>query len=220
MMSWIFIVPITVGLGVFLWRFCKLSQRAALPMCAALTLALAGYAWQGQPLLQDAPGEKSSERLAGIDELLLLRKKMERNFTASTAWLTLSDSYSRKGDFATATQFINIGLLKNPKDGDLWAALGLQLMLANGGSIGEPAKLAFEKAKTHRPEGVAVAYFEGLNLVLKGEFLEAQVKWKSIMGLANDDEMWKPTVDAQLNKLDQLIALQNAEKRATENAKK
>jgi hypothetical protein len=72
-----------------------------------------------------------------------------------------ADSFARSGDYRLAAAFIQSGLKKQPKNGDLWQVSGVVLMLASDGELSEPAKLAFDRARIYAPRNAAPVYFEG-----------------------------------------------------------
>ena len=175
-------------------------------IAAALVLALAGYATQGHPELAAKPAHPIQAQLDAADALLAMRADMDQSFGQAKKWLVPADSFARSGDYRLAAAFIQSGLKKQPKNGDLWAGLGVVLMLASDGELSEPAKLAFDRARIYAPRNAAPVYFEGLSDLFKGKPLVALQKWEGLLKTASASAKWRKPLESQIGGLKQMLS--------------
>lgn len=175
------------------------------PVAAAVVLGLAGYAWQGQPQLSAAPAKQMPSELKAADALLSMRASMDASYGVGQQWLVLADSYARDGNYKFAAAYINAGLRKYPNDGDMWAGLGVVLMLSGDGKMSPPAEMAFANARKFRPTNRAPDYFAGLEDLFDGRPLETVKTWQGLVDNAPDKAIWKPKVESQLNGLKAML---------------
>ncbi len=214
MTIWIAIAGAAAVLFAVIIRLGKLPRPTWEPLAAALVLALAGYAWQGRPNLAASPAQPLAAKNQETALLIDMRASMDRNFGTANQWLVMSDAFARKGDYPLAASLLQAGLNKNPRSADLWAALGLQLMLASNGKISAPAQFAFDKTRSMSPAQPAPDYFEGLAALFDGRPDETLVKWRALYDRAPADAKWKPTLESQLKRVEAVAAA--IEQRRTE----
>jgi cytochrome c-type biogenesis protein CcmH len=100
-----------------------------------------------------------------------------------------------------AAAILQSGIKKNPESADLWAALGVVLMLAGEGQITPPAKMAFVKARALSPKHPVPGYFEGLEVLFKGDLKKAISLWESVMANTPEKAKWRPRLESQLRGL-------------------
>jgi cytochrome c-type biogenesis protein CcmH len=174
-------------------------------VAAAAVLGLAGYAWQGQPQLAAAPAKLMPSELQAADSLLSMRASMDASYGVGQQWLILSDSYARDGNYKMAAALINAGLKKYPRDGDMWAGLGVVLLLAGDGKMSPPAEMAFANARKFNPINRAPDYFTGLVQMFEGRPLETVRIWQGLIDKAPDKAVWKPKVESQLTGLKTML---------------
>ncbi len=218
MNAWIVIAPAALILCVAIIMVGRLPRRLW-EMCAAfLVLGLAGYAFQGKPHLAAAPAQPIMRDNAAAAQLIKLREQMAPTFASAKNWTILGDSMARQGNYKLAMSVVGSGLKEQPKNADLWAALGLYAMLANNGRIGAPSELAFAKARKFNPNLAAPDYFEGLNALADRQILETLNKWDAALEKAPSDSQWAGTVRGQRASL--FRALQrNMQRRDAENTR-
>ena len=153
---------------------------------AAVLLGMTGYALQGRPSASSSPGKPLAGSEVAATQLVDIRADMDQNFGGAKRWLITADSY------------IQSGLRSDPKNADLWSALGLQLMLASDGQLSAPAELAFDKARAIRPNYPAPYYFVGLARMLSGDLDGAILLWEKTLSLATPNAKWKGVLESQL----------------------
>lgn len=175
-------------------------------LAAVTVLAFAGYVTQGRPELQSAPAQPVNAQLDTADALITMRADMDRNFGMAKKWLVPADSFARTGNYQLSAALIHAGLNEYPENGDLWAGLGLVLMLASDGELSEPAKLAFDRARKFAPYNAAPAYFEGLDALFKGKPADALMKWEALLQTAPEWAKWKAPLESQIKGLRRMMA--------------
>lgn len=167
-------------------------------------LALAGYAYQGRP---DVPASNAQPIAASADsaaQFIAIRQEMDQDFGAAKRYLILSDGPAKDGNYALAAAFIKNGLTKYPNNHELWAALGLQLMLASDGRISPPAQLAFDRSREAWPKGPVPDYFEGLAALFEGRVTDTEKYWERALANATPKAKYRPLLERQLAALNQL----------------
>lgn len=174
-------------------------------VAAACVLGLAGYAWQGAPQLAAAPAKPIAAERATAEVYLQMRSDMDANYGIAKQWLITADSYARSGRYSYAAAFIQAGLRQNPENGDLWAGLGVALLLAGDGQMSPPAKMAFAKARQYAPLNRSPDYFQGLVALMEGRPDETIATWQKLVDGAPDKAVWRPKLESQLAGLKSML---------------
>jgi cytochrome c-type biogenesis protein CcmH len=198
MSGWIamsLIAVISLAALVLLGRLQKGYWQIA---AAAILLGMTGYALQGRPSVQSAPAKSLAAKEDAAVQLVEMRADMDQSFGGAKRWLVTADAFAKQGDYKLSASYIQAGLKQNPSDPDLWSALGLQLMLASNGEMSLPAQLAFDKARTIRPNYPAPYYFAGLSRLFAGNIDSAILFWEKALSLATPNAKWKPRLESQL----------------------
>ena len=145
--------------GRGLWRFGRRDKRRAAVPRRALLLALAGYAWQGQPGLAGRPSAAAGAAAAARQRV---RRRSARTCSAaSTApphWLTMAEAYQRARRHAGAAPRSSAaasGAIRD--DADLWVGSGNALVIHADGMMSPAAQLAFQRAAADRARASGAA---------------------------------------------------------------
>lgn len=165
---------------------------------AAVLLGMTGYALQGRPLTPSSPARSLAASDLGAAQLVDIRADMDQSYGGAKRWLVTADSFAKQGDYSLAASYIQSGLRSDPKNPDLWSALGLQLMLASEGQMSSPAQLAFDKAHDIRPNHPAPYYFAGLARMISGDLNGGVLLWEKTLSLATPNAKWKVGIETQL----------------------
>ena len=165
---------------------------------AAILLGVTGYALQGRPSVASSPAKPRAAKEDAAVQLVAMRADMDQSFGGAKRWLVTADSFANQGDYTLSASYIQAGLKQNPKDPDLWSALGLQLMLASNGEMSLPAQLAFDKARAIRPNYPSPYYFAGLSRLFRGDVGGAILFWEKTLSLATPNAKWKSRLESQL----------------------
>ena len=168
-------------------------------VAAALLVGGAGYALQGRPSLPAADAVEGRQKVAM--PTAPLRRAFFGEFTAAGRWLTIADSYTRRGDSSRAVGILRSAVRQHPGDSELWIGLG-NALVDHAGGLTPAAQLAYSRAIELAPNHPAPRYFLGLALVRSGDARSAAAVWQGILGEAPANASWRPIVE------DSLAALQ------------
>lgn len=190
-----------------LWRFGRLEKAGLQLLGAALLVAVAGYAWQGQPELDGRPKRPPERQRLPDSDFAETRRDMLGTFTSATSRLTIADAFQRRGDTLGGVQIIEGGLRANARNVELWLGLGNALILHAGGLMTPAAQLAFERAQALAPGHPAPRFFYGLGLIQSGRFDEAERIWRAVLAEAPADASWRPLIEERLGMIEQARAV-------------
>ena len=207
-MTWIFII--LLGFAVFaglVWLL-KLPRAGWELVGAALLVGVAGYALQGHPSRPGAPKAPVETAETAGAELIKQRQAMGAGFGSGQQWLIVADGLSRRGQFGSAAQILRSAVRQNPRDPDLWVAMGNALVGHSDGFISPAAQFAFQRAATIAPAHPGPPFFMGLALAQSGRLAEARTIWAQLASQAPPGAPWKADLDERLVRLDALIAQQ------------
>jgi cytochrome c-type biogenesis protein CcmH len=205
-MGWVLFLFVALCVLGALWRFGRLSGPAMQFLGAALFLALAGYAWQGQPGLAGSPKARTAAERQPDSEFARARGDMLGQFDDAARWLGMAESYQRSGDTRGAVDIIRSGLRRNPREADLWVGLGNALVLHADGMMTPAAQLAFQRAERIAPGHPAPRFFYGLALAQGGRFDEAERIWREVLASAPSDATWRPMIEERLQAIEEARA--------------
>jgi len=186
---WLLLLLALTGLG--LWWFGRLRGPAIQLALAALMIGAAGYALQGRPALSGSPREAG--RRAAPLPLTIPREAMLGRFNQSGHWLTMADSFARRGDTSGAVAIIRSGIRAHPRDAALYVGLG-NALVDHAGMLSPAATLAFERARQLAPRHPAPLFFQGLALARSGERDQALALWKEALALTPPDATYRPFI--------------------------
>lgn len=204
-MGWLVILILALLTLAALWYFVR--DRAAVQFLgAALLLALAGYAWQGNPGMEGRPKPPPLRETVPDSEFAELRGNMMGQFDAAGQWLTIAEGYQRRGDTRSGAQIIQSALRQNPRDADLWVGLGNALVVHADGMMTPAAQLAFQRAARIAPDHPGPRFFYGLALAQGGNWDAAERIWRELLAQAPADAEYRATVEERLAMLAQARA--------------
>ena len=159
---------------------------------AGLFLGATGYALQGRPGLAGTSAAEAQG--ADLIPLTPLRRAFYGEFSRTSHWAIIADSYTRRGKTADA-----VGVLKNavetyPGDPSLWVALG-NALVDHAGMLTPASDLAFRRAAELSPGHPAPLFFLGLALARSGDRESALQLWHRLLAEAPADASWRPLVE-------------------------
>lgn len=191
-MIWLLIAGLAAVILAIFWRLLGFSRAALQLTAAALLVAAAGYAWQGRPGLPGSPAQAQVKPPPAESAFAALRPMFFQRFDAAGRWLTIAESYERRGDTANAVGLIRSGLRERPNHPALWIGLGNALVLHAGGMVTPAAELAFRRAAGLAPGHPAPPFFYGLALVQGGDLDKGERVWRRLLATAPTDAPWRP----------------------------
>ena len=159
---------------------------------AALALGCAGYAVQGRPGLAGSPNRVAAR--APPLPLTAARKAMMGQFTAADTWMTISDSYARRGKSQDAAGIMRSAIRARPNDYALWVGLG-NALADHARTLTPAARFAFARANALAPGHPAPRFFLGLALARSGDPGQALALWREVLAEAPADASWRPFVE-------------------------
>ena len=205
-MGWILLLLMALAVFAALWRFARLDTGPLQFLLAGLLVALAGYAWQGRPNLEGAPRAAAAAQRVPPNPFADVRRDVFGGFDAADRWLTIAESYQRRGDTRAGAAVIRSGLRAHPRSAALWTGYGNALMLHGGGAITPAADLAFRRAAGLAPKHPAPRLFYGMALLTAERFAEAERVWRQALTLAPPDARYRPGLEQQLTLIEQARA--------------
>ena len=205
--GWVQFLLLALCLFAALWRSARLDAAGLQFLGAALLLALAGYAWQGQPGFAGQPKRAPERQRLPDSDFAATRRDMLGQFDSAGRWLTIADTYQRGGDTFGAAEIIRSGLRSEPRSADLWVGYGNALVLHAGGIMTPSAELAFRRAEEIAPGHPAPRFFYGLALAQSGRFDEAERLWREVLASAPADVSWRGMVEERLRMIEQARAM-------------
>jgi Flp pilus assembly protein TadD len=207
-MGWAIILGLTAATLGGLWFFGVRDKGALQFLGAALCLALAGYALQGHPGFRGSPKAPPEHLQLPDSDFATTREAMLGRFDRAASWLTISESYARRGDTWSAAEIIRSGLRDSPNDPDLWAGLGSALVAHSNGMMNPAAEQAFRRAEQLAPGHPAPRFYYGLALAQGGQFDEAERIWRQLLAEAPPDADYRRTIEEQLEAVRQAREMQ------------
>jgi cytochrome c-type biogenesis protein CcmH/NrfG len=205
-MGWIILLSLALVLFAALWRSARLEKGPLQLLAAALLLALAGYAWQGSPGLAGRPKAMAEQERLPESPFTSLRKEMFGSFDTADRWLTIAESYQRRGETADGAGVIRSALRAHPQNAILWTGYGNALVLHGGGMTNPAADFAFRRAAQLAPRHPGPRLFHGVALMQSGRFAEAEKVWREAIALAPADAPWREGLEQQLRLIEQARA--------------
>ncbi len=209
-MTWVLIVLISLAVFAVMVRVLKLPRNGWEWTGAALLLGLAGYALQGSPGQPGAPKPPVENPGTADAALITQRQTMGSAFGSGQSWLIVADGLSRQGQYGAAATVLRTAVQKNPKDADLWVALGNALVGHGDGFISPAAQFAFQRAATISPTHPGPPFFMGLALAQSGRLAEARAIWAKLLEQAPKEASYRGDLESRLARIDAMIGAQGA----------
>jgi cytochrome c-type biogenesis protein CcmH len=190
-MGWV-ILLLLLGASVGSLRLLGVRGGALMAASAALFLAAAGYAFQGQADLPGAPAHNSEA--ANALPMPDARHAFFGNFTHAESWLLISEALARHGNGADAVGVLQNAVRRYPNDPQLWIGLG-NALVDHAHGLTPPAEFAYRRAAELSPGYPAAPFFYGIALARSGDRQAAVAIWKRILARAPAGASWRPLVE-------------------------
>ena len=199
------IVILAAAAFIFAVVALRLPKSGWTLMGAAILFGLAGYALQGSPGQAGAPKSAQSELAPEGAALVDARREMYGP-TPPSSFVTLSDGFARRGQYADAAGILRTSITDNPRDSEAWLALGNALVEHADGNLTPAALAAFQKADLAKPGTAGPGFFLGVALIRNGRMQEARTLWAEMIAKAQPGAEWRGELQQRLDRLDALIA--------------
>ncbi|QJU59004.1 cytochrome C biogenesis protein [Sphingomonas sp. AP4-R1] len=207
MNGWVILALLAALLGAGLWVVIRPARMVSELIAAAVLVALAGYAWQGSPMLAGKPTGPRDNRPAPANLFGDERGKWLEQVGVDAQALDAADGLIRSGDPAYAIGILRAALEHRPKSATLWIGLGNAISLYADGLVTPPARYAFQHASQLAPQSPAPAYFLGLSLAQSGDLDGAEQSWRGLLAKAPADAAWRSDVEQKLAAIDRARSL-------------
>jgi cytochrome c-type biogenesis protein CcmH len=189
------LLPVT-GNAVPLRRRLAFVAVGAAAVAAASLYALVGRRDQPAPLvwLTPVPAEDSKPPSVGPVPTMIgqLEARMRDTPNDAEGWRMLGWSYFETARFAQSAQAYKRAFELAPDGPGYASAYGEALVEAEGGSVSETARRAFEAARVHDPNDARARYFLGVSSQQHGDTRAALDAWLAILAKAPADAPWTP----------------------------
>lgn len=204
-MMWVVVVLIAVLVFAALVFMLKLPRGGWELSGAALLLGISGYALQGHPSLAGAPKAPAENAKAADAATVAERQAMGNKFGSSQNWLILADALTRQGQYAAAADVLRSAVHKDPRNADVWVAMGNALVGHSDGVISPAAQFAFQRAADISPEHPGPPFFMGLALAQSGRLPEARALWTKLLARTPADAPYRDDLSARLARINQMM---------------
>lgn len=204
-MMWVLLLLIVALVFAGLVFVLKLPRAGWELTGAALLLGISGYALQGHPSQPGAPKDAAESAHAADEATTAERRAMGNRFGSSQNWLIFADALTRQGQYAAAADVLRSAVHKDPKNADLWVAMGNALVGHSDGVISPAAQLAFQRAADIAPEHPGPPFFMGLALAQSGRLPEARALWMKLLARTPVDAPYRQDLSARLARIDQMM---------------
>jgi cytochrome c-type biogenesis protein CcmH len=199
MIGWLIFLAIAAAVFALLWRFGRVTGSARDLSLAALFLAAAGYAWQGNPGLASTNREAAEKASMADPGDAMLRRSLNRSqFGSDAQWLDYSDALLRMGSPRLAVTAIKSGIKEHPRSADLWSGLGNALVAQGEGLVSPAAVFAYEHAAELDPAHPGPPFFYGLMLARSGNTAAAGEIWRGLLARTPEGAPWKADLEQRL----------------------
>ncbi|WP_395677882.1 c-type cytochrome biogenesis protein CcmI [Inquilinus sp.] len=188
-------------------------RRIALGLAVLLPVAaLAVYLVEGTPGLPSQPfaSRDPGERLA-VQSASAEAQALEQRLAASpqdrAGWIELGQRWGQLGESAKAADAYGRAIGLGNADAELTGRYGEALVGANGGTVTETARAAFDQVLTQRPADVRARYFLALGNAQAGDDKAALALWQALARESPADAPWLPSVRQHLAEAAQRLGL-------------
>ena len=208
-MTWLFVVGLALAAFLGLVLVLRTPRAGWEALVAALLLGLAGYAAQGSPNQPAAPRAPDDALQGEGAEMVTERRVLDgEDKVAGDPLLMVADAYVRHDNYADAVDMLRGTVAKDQGNGEAWLALANALVAQAHGMLSPAALYAYRQAAAADPQAPGVPYFLGLALAGSGQFDKTRMLWMAVLARAPADAPWRGDVAARLDRLNQLIAMQ------------
>jgi hypothetical protein len=205
-MGWLlFLILALVVLLPMLWP-ARLGRGAVMMVGSALSLAAAGYAWQGSPGLAGAPASVEQTTRTGPSIFTAERERFLTKFGETGTVLATADSFDRLGLDEAAAGLLANAVAARPRDADLRVGYAHALLVHAGGQITPAVQLAYDRAIEIAPANPAPRYFLGLARLETGDLEGALQQWRALAVSLPAGSPWAKPLAERLAMLDMLRA--------------
>lgn len=211
-MTWLVILMLAAAGFALAAVWFGLPRSAYALLGTALTLGLAGYAWQGSADLPGAPTASRPAPARSQEVIVAARRAMFGGNIPPARWVAVADGFTRQGQTQDAAGFLKLAVQENPRDAEAWVALGNAMVAHAQGTLTPAAVEAFRRAELLAPASPAPYYFTGLALLRAGRAPETRRAWTAALERVPTNAPYRPIIAGQLAQLERAIEAIDAQR--------
>ena len=167
------------------------SPVAAFVVAGIAALGAVGlYARIGSPSLPDLPFAARADQ----NELAKARRATEANPNDADAWLALAQAAAGTRDWETTAEALRRAVALGRDDADTLGHFGEALTLANGGTVGPAARMAFQAALEKEPGLDAPRYYLAIARGQEGDWAGALEMFLALLADLPADASGRPDI--------------------------
>lgn len=191
-MTAFFILLLLVALALGVGRLAGLRGTWFTMAASALLLGATGYAVQGRPDLAGSP--RAGAAPEPPISLVVARNAFLGQFSGSSHWLIIADSYAARGATQDAVGILGSATRAHPKDYALWLGLG-NALTDHARGLTPAARLAYARSAALAPTSPAPGFFLGLAKLRSGDAGGALADWRQVLAEAPANASWRYLVE-------------------------
>ncbi|MCW2238250.1 c-type cytochrome biogenesis protein CcmI [Azospirillum canadense] len=190
---------------------------AGLLVLALPLSALAVYGKLGRPELPAQPlasrdlnqerGAPPKNVLAALEKL---KAQLDQNPDDAQGWSILGQAYAKMGRVQEAADALRKAATLSKGDPDILGTYGEVLISANGGTVTEEARTAFETILTKDAKEPRARFYLALARRQAGDVKGALERWAALMADSPADAPWVPVVQGQIQQAAKELGLDPA----------
>lgn len=198
------------------------APRSAKVLAGLLVLALplgalAVYGKLGSPELPAQPlasRDLNQERGAPPKNVLAamekLKAQLDQNPDDPQGWSILGQAYAKMGRFQEAADALRKAVSLSKDDPEILGTYGEVLISANGGTVPEEARAAFDSVLAKDPKEPRARFYAALARYQAGDVRDALERWRALMAESPADAPWVPVVQGQIQQAAKQLGLDPA----------
>ncbi len=174
-----------------------LGSVAAIP-----ALGLAIYMAVGSPTL---PARPMAERLASApdkadaeDLIAKVEQRLRENPNDGMGWQVIAPVYTQRGRFVEAGQAYERAMQLLGETPERLMGLAKSLVLANNGTVVDPARAAYARVAELDPKRVEAKFWLAIADEQNGRGAQAEIAYRAMLATAPSDAPWREAVETRL----------------------
>lgn len=179
--------------------------------------ALAVYGKLGRPELpaqplasRDLNQERGTPPKSVLAALEKLKAQLDQNPDDAQGWSILGQAYAKMGRVQEAADALRKAASLSKGDPDILGTYGELLISANGGTVTEEARTAFETILTKDAKEPRARFYLALARRQAGDVKGALERWAALMADSPADAPWVPVVQGQIQQAAKELGLNPA----------
>lgn len=216
-MIWAMAFALALAVFTVLALVLKVLRGGWTTLAAALVLGLAGFAAQSSGGQPGAPKDYRESLFQNPGMIVEVRQELlGKDRPLGSNQLVIADAMVRHGQFSDAASVLLGAVERNPRDSEAWLSLGNALVGHADGGLSPAALYAYRQSSAADPASPGAPFFLGLALAQSGRLDEGRELWAGLLANATSDAPWRNSVAMRLERLDELIAVRNAQARQSQ----